>query len=130
MEARFATAFAGTEEIVTGPLAEVALAVHARADDGTPVLVFDDRTGRVIDLDLRGNAAEIAARYASETKTDVPRGRGGIDETLVLGLARLESAQTLEDAVRFLSPREKLAVLADPAGLDRLALLPRVVAAE
>src|SRR5690606_33042293 len=54
-----------------------------------------------------------------------PHGRGGIDETLVLALARLDSAKTLEEAVGYLSQREKLAVLADPKGLDRLALLPK-----
>ncbi|WP_436643566.1 glucans biosynthesis glucosyltransferase MdoH [Microbaculum sp. FT89] len=59
-----------------------------------------------------------------------PHGRGGIDETLVLALARLDAAGSIEEAVRYLSPREKLAVLADCQGLDRLALLPHAKAAE
>jgi len=56
-------AFAGTRRIAGGALAEVALAVRGLSD--APVLVFDDATGRVIDLDLSGSAAEVAARYAS-----------------------------------------------------------------
>lgn len=72
----------------------------------------------------------LLAFHRANLVPDTPYGRGGIDETLVLGLARLKSAETIEEAVRFLSSREKLAVLADPDGLDRLALLPRVLAAE
>jgi membrane glycosyltransferase len=66
----------------------------------------------------------LLAFHRASLVTDRPHGRGGIDETLVLGLARLDAAESLEDAVSYLSPREKLAVLADRAGLDRLALLP------
>ncbi|MEJ8572486.1 glucans biosynthesis glucosyltransferase MdoH [Microbaculum marinum] len=72
----------------------------------------------------------LLAFHRASLVPDTPHGRGGIDETLVLGLARLENAQSLEDAVRYLSPREKLAVLANPEGLDHLALLPRAEAAE
>ena len=100
-----------------------------RADDAARDLAKNIGPDRDACFRLAADPALLAFHRASLVH-DVPRGRGGIDETLVLGLARLESAQTLEDAVRFLSPREKLAVLADPAGLDRLALLPRVVAAE
>lgn len=66
------TAFAGHRRIARGPLADVALAV-AGADPAVPLLVFDDATGRVIDLDLRGGPDAIAARYAV---TEAPRGRG------------------------------------------------------
>lgn len=55
------TAFAGYCRIASGPLGEVALTVKASAFDD-PVLVFDDTTGRVIDLDLRGTDAEALAR--------------------------------------------------------------------
>jgi len=67
------TAFIGTRRLAQGPLAEVALAV-ARADQSATILVFDDATGRVIDLDLRGGTRAIAARYAMAE--DAPRGRG------------------------------------------------------
>ena len=55
------TAFAGHRRIASGLLGEVALTIKARAFDD-PVLVFDDTTGRLIDLDLRGTDAEALAR--------------------------------------------------------------------
>lgn len=54
------TAFSGSSRIASGPLTDVALAL--KSANAPQVLVFDDRTGAVIDLDLRGNPAEIAAR--------------------------------------------------------------------
>jgi len=78
------TAFHETNRIAGGPLAAVALAVKAAltADPTAAILVFDDATGKVVDLDLRGDAAEIAARYAPRSgeataaADDAPRGRG------------------------------------------------------
>jgi len=67
------TAFAGTRRIASGPLEEVAVAVKEIVDRGqtAPVLVFDDWTSAVIDLDLRGmvgtvrrHAAQLAAALA------------------------------------------------------------------
>ena len=48
------TAFAGDRMIARGDLAEVARAAHGFADAG--LIVFEDATGRVVDLDLRGSA--------------------------------------------------------------------------
>ena len=62
------TAFEGHRRLSTGSPQQVALAVAGAAG---PVLVFDDLTARVVDLDLRGSAEEIAARYAEPA-----RGRG------------------------------------------------------
>ncbi len=75
------TAFQGLRRIASGPLSEVALAVKAAqdGDPSTPLLTFDDTTGRVIDLDLRGTAEEVAARFAPPRPTEgetAPRGRG------------------------------------------------------
>src|SRR5436853_2822880 len=57
------TAFVGTRLLSAGPLIDVALAVKAAQHDGADaILVFDDATGRVVDLDLRGSKAEIVAR--------------------------------------------------------------------
>lgn len=67
------TAFAGPRRLASGTVAEVALAVKAAGAD-MAVLVFDDTTGRVIDLDLRGEPDEIAARYAPAEATRT-RGR-------------------------------------------------------
>lgn len=52
------TAFAGYRRIAQGPLGEVALAIKAYVGDEA-ILAFDDTTGRVLDLDLRGTDAEI-----------------------------------------------------------------------
>ena len=81
---RPSTAFLDTHRIADGPLASVALAVKAALalDSTAAILVFEDQTGKVVDLDLRGSDAEIAARYAPpagtapETPDDAPRGRG------------------------------------------------------
>ena len=57
------TAFVGPRLLLAGALIDVALAVKAAAHEATdPILVFDDATGRVIDLDLRGSKADILAR--------------------------------------------------------------------
>lgn len=47
------TAFAGSRLLARGSLAEVAAAVRAQAGTGDAPLVFDDATGRVVDLDPR-----------------------------------------------------------------------------
>jgi hypothetical protein len=66
------TAFLGDARVAHGTLAEVAVAVkNLRAD--VPVLIFDDITGRQLDVDTRGSDAEVRARYAI---TEPTRGRG------------------------------------------------------
>lgn len=81
--ANLCTAFQGTRRLASGPLPEVALAVKAALDQGAtaPLLTFEDATGRVVDLDLRGTAEAVAARL-SPSGADPgeagapPRGRG------------------------------------------------------
>ena len=68
-----ATAFAGMTILARGPLLDVALAVKAAGDSG--VLVFDDASGRPIDLDLRGTREAVADRL-SPREAEAPRGRG------------------------------------------------------
>ncbi|WP_193097465.1 DUF2239 family protein [Burkholderia sp. Z1] len=60
------TAFDGHRRLASGPLAAVALAVRQAAGDAMAgsILIFDDATGRSIDLDLRGTADEVRARFA------------------------------------------------------------------
>jgi len=78
------TAFAGSKLLASGPLAEVAVAVKiATGGIGDPIIIFDNTTGRPIDLDLRGTHREIVARLpqpaSSEPGTGTstePRGRG------------------------------------------------------
>lgn len=91
------TAFQAQRLLVRGPLLDVALAVRDASRDPacTSLLVFDDATGRVIDLDLRGSNAEVAQRLSAapapgrgryrpaapaepevDAPADSPRGRG------------------------------------------------------
>ena len=60
------TAFDGHQLLRSGPLVDVALAVKTATENGSPnvLLVFDDATGRVIDLDLRGSKADVIARLS------------------------------------------------------------------
>ena len=61
---------------------EVALAAKAAVDrdDSVPVLVFDDETSRLVELDLRGTPQEIVARLKADADPGVavaePRGPG------------------------------------------------------
>jgi hypothetical protein len=79
------TAFDGQRLLVSGPLAEVALAVKRAERLGSkPIAIFSDATGWGIDLDLRGSDAEIVARLPAavsptapeEAPPSEPRGRG------------------------------------------------------
>ena len=80
------TAFIGDQWLVSGPLAEVALAVlkASKSPAAEPIVIFDDANGRPIDLDLRGTERDIVARLPQpasnpETAADdlpEPRGRG------------------------------------------------------
>ncbi len=71
------TAFEGHQRLAQGDLAEVTLAVKAAEEHGcdAPLLVFEDTTGRVVDVDTRGDAAEILARRPPQAEA-APRGRG------------------------------------------------------
>jgi hypothetical protein len=68
------TAFAGDRLFAAGPAPEVALAVKAAAavNNDAAVLVFDDRTGRQVDFDLRGSDEEIVARHTPAATSDAP----------------------------------------------------------
>jgi len=82
------TAFMGDQRLVSGPLAEVALAVlkASKSPATEPIVIFDDANGRPIDLDLRGTERDIVARLpqpasnpetaADDLSAPEPRGRG------------------------------------------------------
>jgi hypothetical protein len=82
------TAFVGHSRLASGPLADVALAIKkAKKPAGqAPILIFDDRSGRSVDIDLRGTDQEILARLpvsatlsaapTGEPPPSEPRGRG------------------------------------------------------
>jgi uncharacterized protein len=78
------TAFEGQQRLLSGPLAEVALAVK-RAEQRAleTIAIFSDATGRAMDLDLRGSDEEILARLpvtaapaSSQVLASEPRRRG------------------------------------------------------
>ena len=60
-------AFAGSRRVASGSLATVARAVSEQLarTPAEPVLIFDDTTGRLIELDLRGSADDVVARLQS-----------------------------------------------------------------
>jgi uncharacterized protein len=87
-ETNLFTAFLGQQRLATGPLADVALAIKktTKPAGDAPILIFDDASGRSIDLDLRGTDQEILSRLpqgalkpgetATEPTESEPRGRG------------------------------------------------------
>jgi uncharacterized protein len=72
------TAFLGSRRLASGSLVQVALAAKKAIDRGAqqPVLIYNDHTGRAIDIDGRGSDAEVLARLARPAPPDPPRGRG------------------------------------------------------
>jgi uncharacterized protein len=89
----FYTAFNGHRRIASGPLKTVVLLVKKALESGAagPVLIFDDTTGRSVDIDTRGSDEEVLARFAqpttnvrpeaarsgdTDTRVGEPRGRG------------------------------------------------------
>lgn len=68
------TVFDGTRRLGAGSLANVALLARRAlaAEHEGPVLVFDDRTGRIVDVDTRGSEAEMLARLAPAADSPDP----------------------------------------------------------
>jgi hypothetical protein len=68
------TVFHGPSRIATGTLSEMAVFMKDRPQGGE-FLVFDDASGRQVDLDTRGTPEEISLRYAEGASSEA-RGRG------------------------------------------------------
>lgn len=68
-------AFAGHRLLARGPAAGVVAAVKTATDAGETVLTFDAASGRVVDLDLRGDVAAVLARLTPAPETE-KRGPG------------------------------------------------------
>lgn len=62
-----AIAFVGSRCIARGALSEMVPALQAAAAGAEPATVFDEATGHIVDLDLRGSAAEILRRLAERS---------------------------------------------------------------
>lgn len=68
------TVFASSRRVAQGELAAIVRAVHAHRDESP--LIFDDATGQIVELDLRGSVEEVLARLAPPTASSKPpRGR-------------------------------------------------------
>jgi len=95
VSARPVTAFRGHERLAAGPLREVAQRVWRAIKDEAPssevlsseaVLIFDEATGRVIDLEMRGGEADMLAHLEATwpahmaSSTDGDRGDGDGDD--------------------------------------------------
>jgi hypothetical protein len=74
------TAFLGHKRVAAGSLADVALAVKRAATKPRDenLFVFDDATGRVIDLDTRGSDADIVQHRSRAAKEAAYRFMSGI----------------------------------------------------
>lgn len=73
------TSFHGHQRLASGSLAVNALAVRQALPTAVaPVLVFDDRTGRSIDLDLRGSDAELQVRMDAQAQAMVQSAAGSV----------------------------------------------------
>lgn len=77
-------AFAGHQRIASGPLCEVVLEAHpwtSRLDAG-PVLVFDDLTSQLVEVDYRGSAMDAANRLLpASASPEAPSEGAGEDTT-------------------------------------------------
>ena len=77
-QAQLYTVFDGERRIATDKLAAIALVAKRAIERGAvgPVLIFDDDTGRSLDINTRGTNDEVLARLglevASESVTDNP----------------------------------------------------------
>jgi hypothetical protein len=65
------SAFLGSDRLASGQLTDIVGDIKAAADahPDAPILVFDDETGRNVELDLRGSAAEVIERYRDQPRS-------------------------------------------------------------
>jgi hypothetical protein len=71
------TAFDGERLLASGLLAGIALAVKQASAKSHAVVVFEDASGRVIDIDTRGSDVEVIERLA-QTHPDLVDGPRGV----------------------------------------------------
>ena len=71
------TAFDGDHILASGPLAEIALAVK-KASAKRLILIFEDETGRALDIDIRGSDETVLERlpHTHPDLVEGPRGPG------------------------------------------------------
>ena len=81
----FCTAFEGHRSVASGALSDVVAATKAVLDQGgsLPVLIFDDATSELVEIDFRGSLSKVLGRLPKavavpepEPEPGEPRGRG------------------------------------------------------
>lgn len=86
------TSFDGHRRIATGSLQANALAVKRARESGAvgPVLIFDDTTGRSVDVDTRGSDEAVVARLTAAALAEAERSsrRGASEPTGPRGRGR------------------------------------------
>jgi len=120
------TAFHCTELVATGELQGVALAAKRRVDASAhdlkamPVLIFNDATSEVIELDWRGTAAEFLAKFEAAAAMHDYEASQNIEPQFTLQNSEQESQEIrrLEDD---LSPKKR------NAGRPKLGVIAREV---
>lgn len=110
------TCFDGSHRVASGSLQSIALAFKKLQSDGTtaPVLVFDNATGRTIDIDTRGSDDEMLARLAASFPPDKTDAQAEVDSS---SSTRLDALSAIEGRGR---GRPKLGVVP-----REITLLPR-----
>lgn len=74
-------------------------------------------------LELRCDA-DLREAHLNNLSSQAPRHRGQVNPHLAIARAKIEDAETFEEASAFLNPREKFAVLNSPVVLGALLALP------
>jgi membrane glycosyltransferase len=115
---------------IGGALRRLGLLLIPEERDPPDVIARAAALGREL-VERHGAGPGIAGLLASPTLLQAHRAmlpprpgrRGEVDVDLVVGLARLDAAESFDAALAALSARETMALICDPRGLDRLAAL-------
>jgi uncharacterized protein len=84
------TAFFGTRQIASGELLFVALKAWeaAHSDQSASLLIFDDATSKLIEIDFRGSAEDLSKRLSKMEMPAAPSGDSTISEEAKRGPGR------------------------------------------
>lgn len=75
------TVFLGQQRLVTAPLREMLTQLKTHLDTHSrtsPLIIFNDQTGRTVDFNLQGTLQEVLKREAPEPKTGPGRPKLGV----------------------------------------------------
>ena len=81
-------AFCGDRCLMRGELVDIALELRRlsdQSDQDTPVLIFEEQSGRQIDLDLRGSDDDVIDRYGQPADKPAHTGKRGRPKLGVIG---------------------------------------------